>query len=84
MVSRVRTGPDASITCWLTYQAKVAGGLELAEQDRLNGEPALMNSEVLGGLMATSSGPSVKRQHRGSVQVQHRCNPTVTAVSHHF
>lgn len=62
ITSRVRTGPAASIICWLWYQTKVAGGLELTEQDRLKLEPDLMTLGGFGGVMVTSSGPSVDQQ----------------------
>lgn len=48
--------------CWLWYQVKVAGGLERAEQVRLKLEPDGRNLGGLGGVMATSSGPSAPQQ----------------------
>ena len=63
IVSRRRTGPSFSNMVWLRYQMKVAGGLELAEQDRLKLEPTLMYWEGFEGVTLTSSGPSEVQQH---------------------
>lgn len=43
MAFRVSTGSVTPRGCWLWNQAKVAGGLETAEQDRLKLESDLMN-----------------------------------------
>lgn len=62
IVSRVRTGPAASIIVLLWYQAKVAGGLDWAAHDRLKLEPARRNGGGFGGVMATASGPSAEEE----------------------
>ena len=41
----------------------MAGGSEMAEQDRLKLEPAAMYKPVSEGVMVTESGPSVDQQH---------------------
>lgn len=61
IISRVRTELEVSILIPLQYHVKEAGGRELAEQVRLNVEPAWMNLGGFAGVMVTSSGPSVER-----------------------
>lgn len=65
IVSRRRTGPPISSMLWFRYQVKVASGMELAEQDRLKLEPALMNWDFSEGVMVTASGPTVDTTTHG-------------------
>lgn len=75
---RVRVEPEFSISCWLRNHWKVAAGLETAEHVRLKSEPSLMKGGGVGGVRATSSGPSGEERRTGeaalhlwSVLIQH-------------